>query len=214
MITDPLTEQVRAENAELKQRLSDMEAKFEALMNGVTTPAPVDTGPRPQYRLIKPFYGPNDHFYDPDEGDEVIEWTGVPNDSMEAINEPAIKRMRAWKETLPGGGPIPLDILMEAAMAMRPKHGEDDTPLADFAGNVMRQAIKLRNMREGRDVPVDQITLPHKEENVPVMGGGRFNRKQTKEVIASIPQARTRPNKAKRVFGTGSGVNESPIEIG
>lgn len=208
MTTDTLPDDVRAENEALRKQLAEMAARFE----GYTPPRHVDTGPRPQYRLLKPFYGPNDHYYDPEEGEEVIEWTGTPNEAMEPLNGPARVRMLEWLETLPGGGDLPIDLIMEAAMKMRPVHGQDDAPLADFAGNVMREAIRLRNAREGKAPVIHELAMPHKVENVPVMGGGKTNRKPISEVIGAVPQPPKPRGRPKRVFGAG--VTEGPIEVG
>ncbi len=55
---------------------------------------------KPTYRLLSPFFGPNDHLYE--EGD-VIVFGGCPNEDMEPLNEPARAKLRAYVEALDAG---------------------------------------------------------------------------------------------------------------
>lgn len=202
-----LDDMLRQENEDLKARLAKLELALLDKVEATTKPR----GPLPRYRLIKPFYH-NDRYYDPEEGDEVIDWAGPPNDGMEPVNEEAHERMRLWMAGLPGEGNLSMEYIVEAAANLRPKHGEEEKPLAEFAGEIMRLAIEKRNKAEGRVKPSYEVSMPHKPDNVPVMG--RKTETAPADDIAIVPQA-PKPKRGqggKRVFGAG--VTETAIEIG
>lgn len=72
---------------------------------------------RPRYRLIKPFYV-DDIFINEE---EEIFFDGVPNEAMEPMNEPALKKVAEFRATLPGGKTPPLETTVAKAMAERPR---------------------------------------------------------------------------------------------
>jgi len=91
----------------------------------------------PRYRLIQPFYV-DDQFIA--EGVE-IEFEGIPNEQMEALNEPARKRMMEYLALLPGGRTPRVEDVFYLAMQNRPREGGDT------------------------------VVLPHAVKDVPQMGG-------------------------------------------
>lgn len=210
MITDPHTEAIRKENEELKDRLAALEAKLSG------APARSEfVGERPMYRLLKPFYGPDNRYYDPEEGEDVINYTGTPNEHMEPMNEPARKRTIAWLESLPGKGILPLEFIVEAAAKL--SHTAKDSPLPDFAGRVMAEAMRIRSHHEGKPVEAVELSLPKHVEDVPLMGNDRrlSRRSLQKDVISSAaaPEGmRRRPGPKRRIMGGGG--PDAAIDIG
>lgn len=99
---------------------------------------------RPAYRLLEPFFGPNDHKYE--EGD-CITFTGTPNEHMEPLNEPARKALRAYVE-----------MLDERAREYAEKNGRSfvrrarsiDDALADITADARRIALT----KDGPGVPL------------------------------------------------------------
>ena len=54
----------------------------------------------PRYRIIQPFFGPDHSMYE--EGSEIF-FDGVPNEGMEALNEPAQVKMKDYIQGLEDG---------------------------------------------------------------------------------------------------------------
>ncbi len=195
MISDPETEKVRLENAELKSQLEALTRQVNALMGAAPVRQEEWQGERPQYKLIKPFYGPNDVYFDPEQGDEVIEWTGAPNECMEPLNEAARKRMIAWIDGLPGGKTPPLDIIAMAGAMVNSKYGAaaKDLPLTVMAAEIMKMAKTLQAERSGITEETE-VVLPHKEVNVPAMGNdpaaqrAKSRKARMDQMVRAVPQ--------------------------
>jgi len=204
-ITDPRTEEVAAENAALKAKLAEQERQIQALMNGgvaLDEAGQKWVGEMPQYKLIKPFYGPNDVFYDPEGGDEIIEWTGIPNEAMEPLNEPAKKRMEAWLNSMPGGKQPQLGDIAQAAMMIRPRYGDVDPPFAEFQAAVTKLARELMRKREGLPAEETTVRLPQKVDDIPLMGNSQGARKKITDAVKAVPAPpRKGASARKRIMG-------------
>ena len=210
MITDPHTEKVRKENEELKERLAALEAKLEKAQEA----APKKwVGELPRYKLIKPFYGPDDVLYDPEEpGFDAIDWTGVPNHEMEPINEPAKKRMEAWLRSLPGGKDSPnMDEMSQAAYMHRPREGQPELPMRIWTELVQKTARELMYQRLGTPSEEQTLELPHKYDNIPVMGNEQRaqKRKARGDMLKSIPVDPEKQKTQTRVIMPNANVDNS-----
>lgn len=215
MITDPFTEEIRKENEDLKARLAALEARLNN--------APLDdyVGEKPMYRLLKPFYGPNDCYYDPEEGQAIINYTGTPNEHMEPINDAAKARTTAWLESLPGKGVLPIEDMVSAAAKF--SHLAKDMDLAEFSGKILGEALKMRNQRMGIATQKVELSIPHAVDDVPLTGADRriqSARKASTTVGLATPPADVAAKMARRfpkkVMGTsGPAVStEGAIDIG
>ena len=78
---------------------------------------------KPRYKLLKPFYV-NDQYISED---TEIEWTGVPNEQMEPLNDMAVEKMTAYLSTLEGGRTPRVEDLMYQTMLKRPKEAAEVT---------------------------------------------------------------------------------------
>src|SRR5690242_12391265 len=109
----------------------------------------------PRYRLLAPFYAPNDVHYPVE---DIIEFDGVPNESMEPLNRPAEDKLEAYLASL-GGYTRDLAEITEEAMNNRPRENEVTVPApktdVPIMGNELR-AIEGRK-RRGRPPKVEQV---------------------------------------------------------
>ena len=71
----------------------------------------------PRYKLLQPFYADDVLWGE----DEVIEFSGTPNEAMEPLNKPARRKHREFLESINGGTPDLADAVNEAMMD-RPRH--------------------------------------------------------------------------------------------
>lgn len=176
-------------------KIAALEAELAALKRAKIEPQ--FDGEAPRYRLLKPFYGPDDRYYDPEEGDEIIDWDGVPNEQMEPINDPAKMRMTAYLERLPAGKTPALADIVQAAASLRPKYGDEEIPLEEFAGEVLKQALRIDRQRRGEPVEERKIVLPEKPKQVAVTGDKAMKprRGRPPKHLKAIPQEKpdTRP---------------------
>ena len=78
---------------------------------------------KPRYKLLKPFYVNDQYIAE----DTEIEWTGVPNEQMEPLNDQAIERMTAYLLTLEGGRTPRVEDLMYQTMLKRPREAAEIT---------------------------------------------------------------------------------------
>lgn len=161
----------------------------------------------PQYELLAPFYA-EDVLWP--EG-AVINFFGVPNEQMEALNEPAKARMTSYLEYLEkwrtkaglAKGATLADVVYEA-MLNRPK--EDQLRLPD----------ELVAQAEPRP-----IELPHAQHNVPIMPGvsaagdvGKRGPGRPRTISAVERPQEHRQKMPKRVLGTIGKEQHGDISLG
>ena len=158
---------LQTENVTLKQERGD----------AVTILPP---GEAPVYELSAPYFSPDDVWYP--EGAQIEDITGliVPNESMVPLNAAAERRVRDWQDRLPGKDRTPpLELIVQAAVEMRPKEGDAVLTHVEFQKAVMHKAIELHYERlgmspaEARKRPTVLPARPN--PNVPLMSNTRIN---------------------------------------
>lgn len=136
-------------------------------------------GEAPIYELAVPYFSPDDVWYP--EGAQIEDITGriVPNESMIPMNAAAEKRMRDWQIKQPSKDRMPpLELIVQAAVEMRPKEGDAVLPHGEFMKAVMTAAIARHYDNLG--LPADEARrLPVRparhDPNVPIMSNTRIN---------------------------------------
>src|SRR5689334_15473753 len=126
----------------------------------------------PVYKLAGDCY--IDDMYWP-EGDTII-FHATPNQSMVPLNAAAQENMTKWLVSLPGAGNARHEDLIQAAMELRPKEGEDVMAFEEYQLAVLKRALAIRAKREGRkfeelDMPV---AMPVAKQNVPPMSNTNY----------------------------------------
>ena len=97
---------------------------------------------KPRYKLLKPFYVNDQYIAE----DTEIEWTGVPNEQMEPLNDQAIERMTAYLLTLEGGRTPRVEDLMYQTMLKRPREAAEIT-----IPKAVQDVPQMGNMRPSGD---------------------------------------------------------------
>jgi len=135
----------------------------------------------PIYELLAPFMSPDDIYYP--EGARFEDVTGgliPPNEFMEPKNAAAERCMRAWLRTLPSAQKTPaFENIIEAAMQVRPKEGDDAQSMAEYQGKILQRALELQYQKQGilpKDMPEpENLKSPQRIGNVPVMANTRIS---------------------------------------
>jgi|SRR5579862_1116542 len=171
-------EEIRALRAELARRNHHI-AALEQATGGLTVLEPEE---RPVYEMLEPWFSPDCVYYPTGAQVEDITGTIVPNEHMVPLNAAAEARMMEYLSALPDSGTLPRDLLIEAAMQIRPREGDDPRLVAEYHGRVVERAMELKYMREGRIKPGPgekppvrmPVRLPTKPGHVPVMANVRI----------------------------------------
>lgn len=119
----------------------------------------------PKYECIAPTY--LDDILWPEGA--TIETDMTPNMALKPLNGAAENRMNGWLKSLPGGGQARQDDIVQAAMEMRPKIGDSEIALPEFAAAVVQRALEIRAQREGRPVERLEVNIPGDNRQAPVM---------------------------------------------
>lgn len=178
-----LREQLAAMNARLAETARVAEsataelALFKQTTGGVMFLPPEEV---PAYELTQPWYSPDDVYYPA--GTMVEDITGqiTPNEHMIPLNAAAEDRMVAYLQKLPAQGTPNFDHIIQAAMEMRPREGDDPRIAAEYHGRVLQRAMELKYKAEGRlarepgDRPRVPVKLPTKPGQVPIMPNTRI----------------------------------------
>lgn len=168
-MADPNISDLQRQIEELTAKLQQVEADKQA----------VQSGEIPRFRLIQPFYGPDDVLYP--EGTEIALANGVPpNEHMEPLNDPARK---ALIPIIQGITKKPLDQQIYDAKVL------------------LHERDRLAAQPAPQPVAVDPATIafPKKDDGVPIMPNhilpGQRPRGRPKKVLdAKLPEATGRPN--------------------
>ena len=177
----------------------------------------VDAMPdEPFYECGDPYYSSDDVYYPA--GARFVDLTGAmrPNETMIPLNAAAEQRMRAYLDTLPNQQRTPtLANMVEAAMKVRPREGDDPKVLADMQARMLREAFEIQyGVGPDKLAPADARPAPRPRGNVPMMpntnivGGepGRGVRGATRFVSEPIAPA----HKTTRVMGA---VQSTPLGV-
>lgn len=163
------------EFAALRQELAVLSAAYgdlKAATGGVTILAPEET---PVYELTQPWFSPDDVYYPA--GTQVEDITGsiVPNEFMIPLNAAAEARIEEYLTRLPTYGTPSIEHIIEAAMRLRPREGDDPALAAQYHGRVLEEAMRLKFKAEGRlapeagDRPRVALKMPTREGDAPIM---------------------------------------------
>lgn len=160
--------------AEVLRRLSALESENIALKQEVATRGDFPTT-NPVYEILAPgFYSKDDVYYP--EGAQVEDLTGemVPNECMVPLNAAARERSAAYLASLPDGKRTPnLDTIVESAMKLRPREGDDPALMAVFQSRMLEAALIAQyggGGGTGREAP----QVPVKRSGVPMMSNTRI----------------------------------------
>lgn len=139
----------------------------------------VDAMPNePFYECLEPFYSPDDVYYP--SGARFVDVTGrmIPNEQMIPLNPAAEERMGEFLSTLPHAQRTPtLENIVQSAMKMRPRDGDDPKLFAEFQSRMMREAMEMQyGLAPGAPVPPAKIhpDLPRKRDGIPMMPNTRI----------------------------------------
>lgn len=169
----------------LKQQLGDVTSKLaketrarvEAEKIAGQQPQILPPGEAPVYELASPYYSPDDVFYPEGAQFEDITGTIVPNESMIPLNAAAERRVTEWLARQPSKTRTPpLELIMQAAMELRPKEGVQELPVEEFMKSVMNRAIERHCANLGikaDDAPRSVTRRP--DANVPLMSNTKIN---------------------------------------
>ncbi len=177
----------------------------------------VDAMPdEPFYECLEPFYSSDDVYYPA--GARFVDVTGLmkPNETMLPLNAAAEKKMRAYIDSLPNQQRTPtLANMVEAAMKVRPREGEDPKMLAQMQARMLAEAFEIQyGVGPDQLKPAETRLSPRSKANVPMMpnthivGGETFrgDRRTGSTRFVSDPVAPA--HKATRVMG---GVQSNPL---
>ncbi len=168
------------EFADLRHQLAALSNAYSELKQatgGLTLLPPEET---PVYELTQPWFSPDDVYYPA--GTQVEDITGsiVPNEFMIPLNAAAEARLTEYLSVLPHQGTPSMEYIIEAAMTLRPREGDDPRLAAQYHGEVLKRAMELKYKAEGRlarepgDRPRLPIRLPTKPGQVPIMPNTRI----------------------------------------
>lgn len=143
----------------------------------------------PVYRLLQPFFSPDDNYFP--EGDE-IEYEGVPNHQMEPVNEAAHQVFAEWLGSLPDEparrnlkAEEILEVIQWEMMRSRPKHEIDaltkaraeerdrHSPKAKVQSTKRGSAPELMGTKRTAGSTVRSVARTTPVVKVPIMGGIR-----------------------------------------
>jgi hypothetical protein len=137
---------------------------------------------QPVFELTAPYFSQDCVYYP--EGAVLKDPFGTMplNEFMYPLNEPAQIRYDAYMNSLPGGGTPSLDLIMEAAMELRPRSDDDPHATARYHAAVLERAMLKKFAQEGRIAgdPGEKMApqkprRPHRPDpNVPPTGGVRW----------------------------------------
>ena len=172
-------ERVQEQMTLLSKRLLAVEAENLELRGSIVSES--DDSTAPKYMVLAGgYYSPDDVLYP--EGSIFEDLTGriTPNEQMEPMNAAAERKMREYLHRLPLVGRTPtVDLIMEAAMQLRPKDGDEAMTNAEFQGMVLQRALELKYQKEGvvppKDIQMTERSLPKQMGNVPVMANTRVS---------------------------------------
>jgi hypothetical protein len=172
----PAAQAATAEDvAALRRQLADLTDAYSGLKaatGGLTILQPDET---PVYELTQPWYSPDDVYYPA--GTQVEDVTGsiVPNEFMVPLNEAAEDRMTEYLQRLPTQGTPNLEFIIQAAMELRPREGDDPRLAAEYNARVLERAMMLKFKAEGRlapepgDRPRLPVRMPVRQGETPIM---------------------------------------------
>lgn len=167
--------EMRRQLAAVSGQLAGVSAAYTELKQatgGVTLLPPDET---PVYELTQPWFSPDDVYYPA--GAQVEDITGeiCPNEFMIPLNEAAEIRMTEYLQRLPMQGTPSMDHIIEAAMTLRPRDGDDPRLAAAYHGEVLKRAMELKYRAEGRlppepgDRPRLPVRMPVRQGAAPIM---------------------------------------------
>ena len=175
----------------------------------------VDAMPdEPFYECAEPFYSSDDVYYPA--GARFVDVTGRmrPNETMIPLNSAAESKMREYLDSLPNAQRTPtMANMVEAAMRVRPREGDDPKMLAEMQARMLREAFEIQyGVGPDKLAPADSRPAPRQKASVPMMpntkiiGGDptRQVRGATKFMADPVAPA----HKATRVMG---GVQSNPL---
>jgi len=176
----------------------------------------VDAMPEePFYECIEPFYSADDVYYPA--GARFVDVTGemVPNEQMIPLNAAAEERMSEYLASLPHAQRTPtLENLVQAAMKVRPREGDDPKLMAEFQSRMLREAIELQHGVSAEHLsPASPRPVPRSRANVPMMPntrivGGEPSRGARPGATRFMQEPVAAANKTTRAMGT---VQSNPL---
>ena len=174
-------------------------AELGALRQHTLAPLPPDE--TPVYELIQPWFSPDCVYYPAGTQVEDITGTITPNEHMVPLNAAAETRMLDYLSTLPDSGALSTEHIVQAAMEMRPREGDDPRLVAEYHGRVLQRAMEIRFEREGklaprpgeRPAPRMPLRLPTRPGTVPVMGHTRIRNVEPDERLSDAYRGRFAP---------------------
>lgn len=169
--------------AELRAKNADLEARLQTSTDFPTT--------NPVYEILEPgFYSSDDVYYPVGAQVEDLLGTMIPNECMVPMNAAARERSEAYIASLPEGRRTPnLGTIVETAMKMRPREGDDPNRMADFAGRLLAEAFRAdygADPSGGRSAP----QMPVKRDGVPLMPNTRIGKGGSPQAPGSTRVAR------------------------
>lgn len=177
----------------------------------------VDAMPEePFYECLEPFYSSDDVYYPA--GARFVDVTGLmrPNETMLPLNSAAEAKMRAYLDSLPNQQRTPtLANMVEAAMKVRPREGDDPKMLAAMQARMLSEAFEIQyGVGPDQLKPSETRPAPRLKSNAPLMPNTRIigmepsrgDRRTGSTRFVSEPVAPA--HKATRVMG---GVQSNPL---
>ena len=160
----------------LQAQIAELVASYESLKQSVAKNI-THMPDNPVYECAEPFYSPDDVYYPAGAQFEDITGRIVPNEHMIPMNPAAEQRVRAYLDSLPGKQRTPsLDNIVEAAMKLRPKIGDDPNMIANVQAAMVAEAFKTQHGMNLSDAAAAEVRpLPKKLANVPMMSNSRIN---------------------------------------
>jgi hypothetical protein len=142
----------------------------------------------PEYELTEYYFSQDCVLYPPGSVFRDLYGTVIPSPSMIALNAAAEERYDRYMASLPGGETQPThEQIVEAAMEIRPREGDDPRLVAEFHGKVLERALLKRFAAQGH-LPREpgqpqQRVRPQRPQrpdpNIPIMSNVRIRQLQT-----------------------------------
>jgi hypothetical protein len=174
-----LQEQLAQSNAELA---AAREANAELAAEVPIRPLPEDEQPLWEVAGPNSFFSPDCVLYPPGSVIQDPYGTMPLNPELIPLNPAAEMRIDAYLASLPGEGALSHENIVEAALQLRPRDGEDPIAAAAYHGKLLERAMLLKFQQEGRIPPAPGEKLgPQRakraerpDPNIPIMGGVRI----------------------------------------
>ena len=178
MAENTILDSLQAQMASLAKQVVALQAENFGLRG--ETKAEREVNLAPKYMVMEPgYYSPDDIYYPAGAIFEDLTGRIIPNECMEPQNASAERNMRAYLNSLPMvGATPPLDLIVEAAMQIRPKNGDEALTTAEFQGLLLQRALELKAQKQGllpRDTAAPERQLPKQMGNVPIMSNTRIS---------------------------------------